>query len=164
MEQDGGTLRASTVIWAPAEVVYDLVADVRRMGDWSPETVRAEWLDGATGPVVGARFRGTNRRGVARWSTTCEVIAADRGREFAFAVGGAAKPATVWRYRLEPGDGGTNVEESCHQVQRLSRAARLVTRLFTGVRDRDADLVAGMTRTLAALKAAAERQDVDTPG
>jgi hypothetical protein len=45
----------------PAEL-YDLVTDVTRMGEWSPECVRCVWLDGATGPAVGARFRGSNRR------------------------------------------------------------------------------------------------------
>ena len=31
-------------IAAPAEVVYDLVANVTDMGRWSPETYRVEWV------------------------------------------------------------------------------------------------------------------------
>ena len=46
----------STVIDAPAELVYDLVADMPRMGEWSRECSTVEWIEGATGPAVGARF------------------------------------------------------------------------------------------------------------
>lgn len=71
-------------VHAPPERVYALVADITRMGEWSPECVRCRWVKGATGPVVGARFRAVNRRGFFRWSNTPEVIAADPGQEFAF--------------------------------------------------------------------------------
>ena len=47
---------------APPEQVWDLVSDVTRIGSYSPETFEAEWLDGATGPAVGARFRGHVKR------------------------------------------------------------------------------------------------------
>ena len=44
----------------PPEEVYDLVADVTRMSEFSPEVVSCRWLDGATGPAVGARFEAVN--------------------------------------------------------------------------------------------------------
>lgn len=34
---------------AVPEQLYDIIADVTRMPDLSPELVRCEWLDGATG-------------------------------------------------------------------------------------------------------------------
>jgi uncharacterized protein YndB with AHSA1/START domain len=80
------TGEARVRIAAPPESVYALIADVVRMGEWSPECERCEWLDGATGPSVATRFRGHNRLGVVRWQTTCVVTAADIGREFAFTV------------------------------------------------------------------------------
>jgi len=49
-------------IQAPAEQIWALVSDVTRIGSFSPETFEAEWLDGATGPRVGARFRGHVKR------------------------------------------------------------------------------------------------------
>ena len=76
--------QASVHIDAPPEFAYDLVSDVTRMGEWSPETYRCKWLRGASGPAIGARFEGYNRRGRARWSNTLEVLVADRGQEFAF--------------------------------------------------------------------------------
>ena len=44
---------------APAEQIWELIADVRNTGKFSPETFEAEWLDGATGPALGARSVGT---------------------------------------------------------------------------------------------------------
>ena len=47
---------------APADRVWDLVSDVTRVGEFSPETFEAEWLGGASGPAIRARFRGHVRR------------------------------------------------------------------------------------------------------
>jgi uncharacterized protein YndB with AHSA1/START domain len=99
---------------ATPERVWGLVSDVTRIGRYSPETFEAEWLDGATGPEVGSRFRGhvkRNGKGPVYW-TSCTVLASEPGREFAFGVGARDKPLNTWRYRLEPAGGGTDVTES----------------------------------------------------
>jgi hypothetical protein len=100
---------------ATPDAVYDLVSDVTRIGRYSPETFEAEWLDGATGPAVGARFRGhvkRNQKGPTYW-TTCTVTAADPGREFAFAVGPTLdKALNTWRYVIAPAGDGVDVTES----------------------------------------------------
>lgn len=150
------TGQAQVTVWADPDQLWAMVTDITRMGEWSPEAKGAEWLDGASGPAVGARFKGHNRRGRTKWSTTCEVIEAEPGRVFAFAVGGAAKPETVWRYRFTPTDGGVELTESFELVKRLGFFSRLVTRLTIGVRDRRADLEEGARSTLAAIKLAAE--------
>src|ERR1700722_10878939 len=98
---------------APAERVWALISDVTRIGEFSPETFEAEWLDGADGPRTGARFRGHVRRngvGPVYW-TTCTVLAADSEREFAFAVNGpGGMTVNTWRYRLAPGPDGTGID------------------------------------------------------
>ena len=99
---------------APPEQIWELVSDVTKIGRYSPETFEAEWLEGATGPAVGAKFRGhvkRNGKGPTYW-TTCTVLTSEPGREFAFGVGPSDKPLNVWRYRLEPADDGTDVTES----------------------------------------------------
>jgi uncharacterized protein YndB with AHSA1/START domain len=99
---------------APPDRIWALVSDVTRIGHYSPETFEAEWLDGATGPATGARFRGhvkRNGKGPVYW-TTCTVMASVPDREFAFGVGSADKPLNVWRYRIEPTDDGSDVTES----------------------------------------------------
>ncbi len=99
---------------ASADEIWALLSDVSRIGRYSPETFEAEWLDGSTGPSVGARFRGHVKRngiGPIYW-TTCTVTACVPGREFSFGIGSADRPLNVWRYVLEPAGDGTDVTES----------------------------------------------------
>ena len=99
---------------APPERVWDLVSDVTRIGEFSPETFEAEWLEGATGPAVGAKFRGhvkRNGKGPIYW-ITCTVMVSEPGREFTFGTGPSDQPLNVWSYRLQPNGDGTDVTES----------------------------------------------------
>ena len=147
---------------AAPEVIYDLVADVTRMGDWSPECVACEWIDGATRPAVGARFRGRNRHGLARWSNRPRVVAAERGRVFGFvATDPIGRDMTQWTYRFEPTPTGTDVTESFEMVRSIPLYIRLSDRWLMRVKDRQADLEANMHRTLAAIKSAAEGYQID---
>jgi uncharacterized protein YndB with AHSA1/START domain len=152
---EGGT--ATVVVHAPPEQVWALVTDISRTGEWSPENTGGAWLDGATRPAVGARFKGSNRRGKSRWSTTCRVTVADPPREFTFQTGREGKPETVWRYLLEPaGAGDTKLTESFELVKPLGAVSNFVTRVTTGVRDRRADLEANVQASLDRIKAIAE--------
>jgi hypothetical protein len=160
--QQGTTVEAHERIDASPETIYDLVADVTRMGDWSPECVSCEWIEGATGPTVGARFRARNRHGLARWSNKPRVIAADRGHEFGFvAVDPFGHDMTRWIYRMEPAETGTTVTESFEMVRTIPLYIRLYDRWVMGVKDRKADLEANMRTTLSNLRAAVERAEVD---
>jgi hypothetical protein len=99
---------------APAEQIWELVADVRNTGKFSPEVMEAEWLDGASGPALGAKFRGHVKRneiGPVYW-TTCRVTACDPGREFGFEVLVGDRPVNNWHYRFAPTTDGTDVTES----------------------------------------------------
>ena len=145
------------VIHAGADEIWALVSDITRTGEWSPENLGGEWIDGASGPEVGARFKGHNKRGRSKWSSNCRVIAADPGREFAFATGREGKPDTIWRYELEPaGAGDTRLTESFELVRPLGAVSNFVTRVTTGVRDRHADLQKNVEVSLARLKTIAE--------
>jgi Polyketide cyclase / dehydrase and lipid transport len=138
------------------ERLYDIVTDVRRMGEWSPECVACDWLEGATGLAVGARFRGRNKHGIARWSTKPEVVTAAPGREFAFVIRHLGRDMTKWTYRFEPADDGTDLTESFEMLSDLPVYFRLTDRWFMGVKDRKADLETNMSQTLERIKAAAE--------
>jgi uncharacterized protein YndB with AHSA1/START domain len=98
----------------PPERAYAAVSDVTRMGEWSPETTSCRWLGTSSGPVAGARFRGANRKGWRRWSTTCSVVVADPGARFAFDVMFGPIPMARWVYEFAPdaGAGGCVVRES----------------------------------------------------
>jgi hypothetical protein len=99
---------------APPDRVWDLVSDVTRIGEFSPETFEARWTRGSTGPEAGAWFKGHVRRngiGPVYW-TLCRVVACEPGREFGFAVMMGDRAVNTWRYVLTPADGGTDVTES----------------------------------------------------
>jgi uncharacterized membrane protein len=144
----------SVVIEAPAERIYELVADLPRMGDWSPECRQVEWLDGSTGPGEGATFIGHNQggpRGLMKWSRRGRVLTADPGREFAFVTEEGGRQSTEWRYRLEPAEGGTRVTES-YTVRWIPTWARIVD----VPTNRGRELRGAMRHTLERLKGAAE--------
>jgi hypothetical protein len=99
---------------APPERVWDLVSDVTRIGEFSPETIEARWTRGSTGPEPGAWFKGHVKRngvGPLYW-TLCRVVTCEPGREFAFTVTIANRPVNTWRYVLTPAGDGTDVTES----------------------------------------------------
>ncbi len=139
---------------APPEQVWALVSDVTNTGRFSPETFEAEWLEGSTGPVVGARFRGhvkRNGRGPTYW-TKCTVIACEAGREFTFVVGTPEKHPMTWGYRFEAAGDGTDVTEF-YQLEE-SAPLKLYWKVFGRARGRtNAD---GMRATLERVKAVAE--------
>ena len=137
--------------------MYELVADVSRMGEWSPECCACAWTGGATGPAVGARFKARNkgRRGPA-WSNTPVVTVADPGREFAFNRKGPGIGSYTWRYVVEPTPVGTRLTESYEAERPLVKTVSWLTEKWTGSSDRDADLHEGMQITLTRIKAAGE--------
>src|SRR5579863_5139116 len=107
---------------APPETIWGLVSDITRMGEYSPEVFEAEWLGGATGPAVGARYRGHVKRneiGPIYW-TTCEVTECTPGEVFEFAVVMRDSAINTWRYEFAPGAaGGTDVTESFRLADNL---------------------------------------------
>jgi len=144
----------SVVVARSPEALYDMVADVTRMGEWSP-VCKACWWDDGAGPRAGAWFTGRNELPERTWETRSQVVAADRGREFAFVVGGAW---VRWSYTFAPVDGGTRVTESWEFLP--AGIERFHTRFGENAEAQIADRTEGARRgipvTLAALKQAAE--------
>jgi len=146
-------IEVSETVKASSLRVYELVSDLPRMGEWSPENTGGKWLGGATGPAVGAKFRGTNRHGLAVWMTGVTITAADPGKRFAFDVATVGVPISTWEYTFtEDVDGCVVTERWTDRRPGWMRTASMVT----GVRDRTSHNRRGMEQTLAKLKAAAE--------
>jgi uncharacterized protein YndB with AHSA1/START domain len=144
---------------APRERVWTLLADLERMGEWSPECYRVEWLDGARSPAVpGARFRGWNRYGRMRWAVTCEVKTSDPARELTFSTIDHGREMVRWRYRLDSTNSGTDLSES-FEVIWLSFAGRLAEDFL--MRDRDRRRQEAMRATVERIKAIAEDTSAD---
>lgn len=140
---------------APADTLYAFVSDVTRMGEWSPENTGGRWRRGATGPVVGARFRGSNRRGWRRWSTNCTVVEAEQGRRFAFDVAVGVVPASRWTYGFQPDGDGTIVTETW--TDRRPRCLDIVAGATMGIEDIREHNRENMRQTLARLAEAVDR-------
>lgn len=148
---------------ARPEDVYDLVSDVTRTPEFSPEVISSTWLDGATGPAVGARFKARNKvqRGPG-WNNKPVVTVADRGREFAFTRTELGGGTMLWRYTFEPDGNGTRVTESYEMLQPLTRFMWFVIERICGRHDRRSDLRGGMQLTLDRVRAVAEKGALTT--
>jgi len=144
---------------ATPEAVYALVADVSH-SRIQPEVRRCIWLNGTTGPAVGARFEAVNngRRGPDRKNQPV-VIAAQPGREFACSRTERFAGTFVWRYQFEPDGAGTMVTESYEVTRLISRLGWFIIGRLYGLRDRPTDLRAGMQQTLQRTRETAERED-----
>ena len=139
---------------APPDIVWALLADVERMGEWSPECYRVQWLEEATfPPKPGDRFKGFNRWGLLRWSMTCEIQAAEPGRELTWSTVRGDSEIVRWRYGLEPASSGTDVTESFQAIR-----WPLDVWFFEDIvmRNRDEQRAAAMRTTLQRIKAVAE--------
>ncbi len=137
---------------APAEV-FAVVADITRTGEWSPECMSGRWVDGASGPAVGAKFEGDNKVVIAgipmkKWTTTSEVTAYAPGEVFEF----VAEGFTTWRYELEPTGAGTKLTESFSFDASTGMQGFIYEKLLR----RSRSMVKGIQATLTNIKAVLE--------
>jgi uncharacterized protein YndB with AHSA1/START domain len=149
------TVEVCEQIRAPADRVWTLVADPTAMGGLTAECVTVRWVDHDGRPAIGARFRGTNRSGWRRWTTTCTIVRYEPGEEIAWEVAFGPLAVARWSYRIEPGEeGATLLRERVED--RRGTALRLSGPLVRGTRDTDGLNRANMAATLGRIKARAE--------
>lgn len=148
------TVTVEREIEAPPEKVWSLISDVERMGEWSPETESCEWVRQATAAESGACFKGHNRLGARKWTTSCVITDCEPGRSFGFLVKVGPFDVARWLYLLEPTDAGCRVLE--RWTERRNAVAKVVGRLATGVTDRAEHNRSGMEATLERLAEIAE--------
>ncbi len=139
------TITVERTIAASPETLYDIVTDVSRIGELSPECKGAEWVGKTEGPEVGARFKGQNELGKSKWTTKPTVTAAEPGQVFEFKVPMGFGP--TWRYEFHQVDGGTRVVESVRQDKASPWFIRRAQKK-NGVTDRAANITNGMEITL----------------
>lgn len=141
---------------AEAHVVWAMVTDLPRMGEFSPENLGGQWVNGATGPAVGARFRGTNRNGGKEWWTKVTVVECEPGRLFTFDV---RTPFGVrvsrWSYEITSTETGCRLSEHWFRVGNWF-IRRIMGPKVTGRHDRPGYNAHSIEHTLAAVKARAE--------
>jgi len=142
---------------APAEAIYEIVSDVTRTPEYSPEILSCTWLDGATGPAVGARFVAVNKvPNRPSWKNKPVVTVVEPGRKFAFARTELFGGTVEWSYTFQPDADGTNVNESYRVTKKISPIGWFIIGVLFNRKDRHTDLRNGMTQSLERLRAAAE--------
>lgn len=147
------TRSVSVVVDRPPLDVWSAVADVTRMGEWSPECIAGRWAEGADGPAVGAAFEGDNvakvgGRTVKRWTTTSKVTACEPGAVFEF----VAEGYTTWRYEFAAEGDGTRVTESFSYVP-----TGFTGFMYNTIFRRESMMVKGMSATLGRIKTTLEQ-------
>jgi uncharacterized protein YndB with AHSA1/START domain len=157
MSTEKQEISVSVDVDASPEVVWGLISDLARMGEWSPECTGVKWTGAAPGPAgpsVGAVFKGRNKIGIRRWSTRGTIVAAEPNHRIAWDIAALGLPVARWSYTIDPGDGGCRVTESWEDKR--GALINAVGPLTTGVKDRAAHNEVGMRTTLERLKAVAE--------
>jgi len=143
---------ASIEISASPDVVYGLISDLTRMGEWSPEATGGTWSDGGSGQV-GDWFAGNNKSGEREWTRDCEIVAADPGKDFTFVVGGVEHNRTWWSYELAPAGSGTKLTERWWIVNKSPAMQEATPEQFQARVDLTRTMLGA---TLAAVKETAE--------
>ena len=140
---------------AQPDALYELVADVTRTPEFSPEIVDCRWLDGATGPVVGARFKARNKMpNRPTFSNKPVVTVAEPGRTFAFARTESFGGTVEWRYEFVPDGDLTTVTESYTVTKPVSRSVGSSSGRCSAVRTvRPISVVGWSRRSTASRKA-----------
>lgn len=144
----------SILIQAPASAVYRAISDVSQMARWSPELAHVSAPH--EGPLeVGDRFAGYNRNGIQVWRTTSTVTLARPNRQFAIDVTAMGLPVARWSYRLVEHGDATELIETWSDLRAGPLGFAMKTMGFTATRvwDRATHNRAGITATLAAIKA-----------
>ncbi len=150
------TVEVSEQIGAAPDRLWRLVADPVEMDGLTAECIEMQWVGHWSGPAVGARFRGRNRSGWRRWSTTCTIVRYEPGSEIAWDVSFGPFRVARWSYVIEPGEGAavTTIRERFDDHRGWT--LRTVGPLVRGTRDAEGRNRANMADTLGRIKARAE--------
>ncbi|MDT4938329.1 MAG: hypothetical protein QOG80_2000 [Pseudonocardiales bacterium] len=149
MKQELTTDTVERYIEARPEALYAIVADIDRTPELSDEILSCTWLDGATEPAVGARFKARNKAGRGpSWGNKPVIVTVEPDREIAWARTEPFAGTVEWRYRFTPEGTGTRVTESYTVTKPLTIVGWFIIGGLYGLKDRRTDLRNGMNETL----------------
>lgn len=144
-------ISASVEVAAAPEQVWELVSDVSRMGEWSPECRRIIVL-GTPKRGLGTKFLGFNRRGWAMWPTTSTVVRFEPGEAIAWKT---RESGATWTYELEPTAAGTRLTGR-RELPAYTVGTKMMAPLIGGAQGHDEELAEGIRTTLGRIKASVE--------
>lgn len=145
-------IEESIEIAAPPATVWEIISDLKRMGEWSPQCRKMVVLGGEV--KQGTRTVNINGQGMLRWPTNAKVVAFEPDKKLAFRI---VENRTVWTYELQPTAGGTLVTESRRAPQGVSGLSNVLTEKMLGGTARfESGLGEGIRKTLERIKSEAE--------
>jgi uncharacterized protein YndB with AHSA1/START domain len=142
-------ISATIEMKADPEVVWQVVSDLRRMPEFSPE-LRKAYVVGK--PGVGANIIGINRRKLAVWPTTSKVVRWEPGHAVAWRT---RESGATWVYELEETPAGTQVTGR-RVLPRFTLGTSVLGPAIGGAAGHDRELAEGIRTTLERIKATVE--------
>ena len=143
---------ATVEVAATPESVWEVVSDVTRMSEWSPECRKVVIL-GSPKQGVGTKLLGLNRRGLAVWPTTSKVVRFEPGKAIAWKT---RESGATWTYELSPTASGTSLTGR-RDLPRFSTPTKLLAPVIGGAVGHDQELAEGIRTTLERIKETVER-------
>lgn len=144
-------ISASVEVAAAPEKVWQVVSDVTRMPEWSPELRRLVVI-GSPKQGEGARMLGINRRGWAVWPTTSRVVRFEPHKAVAWKT---RESGATWTYELEPTGSGTRLTGR-RDLPGFTVGTKVMAPLIGGAEGHDGELADGIRTTLERIKATVE--------
>ena len=145
----GTSTEASVRIEQAAEVLFAMVADITRMGEWSSACVGGRW-EGDGDPGIGSRFVGENKVGEHSYETRSEIVEFEGPHRISWVTGGVAK----WTWQFSPCGDATDVTESWELVGHSPVVEAM------GVERATANSAKNIEATLERFKTVAEAQSI----
>ena len=136
MAGNSDVVSVERVIAAPPETIFDLLADPARHCDIDGSGTVREAKAGSERLALGSKFGMSMKAGLP-YSMVSEVIEFEENRRIAWqskptsSFGAKFGGGRIWRYELEPVDGGTRVRETWDISQEAGATKWLVSRAGT---------------------------------
>lgn len=134
--------------------VWQVVSDLKRMPQWSPQTTKVIVRGGPL--QVGSTMINVNRRDVRVWATRSTVVDFDPGRRIAWRI---KENHAIWSFDLEPLDDNTRTRlierrDVSDDTTRISKL--LIDKFLGGEQSYEKELTTGMRQTLQRIRTAVE--------
>ena len=147
--RDPKAISTTVEIKASPDQVWQVVSDLGRMPEFSPE-LRKAFVVGRAG--VGANIIGINRRKAVVWPTTSKVVRWEPGRAVAWKT---RESGATWVYELEPTPAGTTVTGR-RVLTKYTIGTSLLGPVIGGAAGHDVELADGIRTTLERIRATVE--------
>jgi hypothetical protein len=113
--RDQPTIEVTQRVRCDLATAWRLVTDINLPTHCSSELQGVDWLDGATGVEVGARFQGRSKHeAFGDWSTTCQVTEVQEDgdqRRWVYDVVGPDGASATWAFEVEPASEGVLIRQ-----------------------------------------------------